>query len=272
MINLISFCGGNILKNAPALKNGRISTANFLLNHTTNPLKPLEKDVVSFKGVAPRAYNLERDSHYGKYTQKFPIGKDNSYKIIYHIDISSECDENGVAPYPPSSLKFEKPIDLASGIEISKQHMCGYKEWCIYDEKQFDILKDFVSNCPELKNEKLVSCMDAAFNTIVLELEGNRVLKMVKYNPFPEGRKFEPSFDLPILSNVYKCGDYYAFVQEKAEVHYMEDDTELNSVIERIKKAGYEPFDIEGNDTQIGWSEIKQDYMLLDTECAKVKK
>ena len=43
----------------------------------------------------------------------------------------------------------------------------------------------------------------------------------------------------------------------------MEDDTELNSVIERIKKAGYEPFDIEGNDTQIGWSEIKQDYMLL---------
>lgn len=271
-MNLISFCGVNVLKNAHVSKGERIFGANSLLNLSTNPLKPLEKDTILFKGVAPKAYKLEREPYSGKYTQKFPLEKDNSYKVVYHIDVSSECDENGIAPYPPSSLKFEKPVDLAQGIDISKRHMCGYKEWCIYDEKQFDTLKELVLNSPELKSEKLVSCMDAAFNTIVLELEGNRVLKMVKYNPFPEGRKFEPSFDLPLLSKVYKCGDYYAFVQEKAEVHYMEDDTALNSVIDRIKEAGYEPFDIEGNDTQIGWSEIKQDYMLLDTECAKVKK
>ena len=113
--------------------------------------------------------------------------------------------------------------------------------------------------------------MDAMNSTIVLELEGNRVLKMIKYNPFPDGRKFEPSFDLPVLSDVYSHKGYYMFVQEKADTDDIDSDA-LESVIERIETAGYEPYDIVGNEMQVGWSEIKQDYMLLDTECARVKK
>ena len=93
---------------------------------------------------------------------------------------------------------------------------------------------------------------------------------MVKYNPFPEGRSFEPSFDLPVLSDVHNCGDYYIFVQEKADTYSVPYEA-LDDVIERIKLAGYEPYDIEGNELQIGWSETMQDYMLLDTECARVK-
>ena len=244
---------------------------NRLLNLSTNPLKPLSADTVSFRGVKPRMYELKKEAGSYRYFQEFPISKDNSYRVIYYEDVTHKCKKDGKAPFPPSHIKFKKPVDMSLGLEICKQNLLGYPNWSIYNDRQFDILKDMLQNCDELKDEKLVSCMDAMNNTIVLELEGNRVLKMVKYDPFPEGRFYEPSFDLPLFSSVYQSGDYYAFVQEKAQTDDVSID-DLNSVIERIEAAGYEPYDIVGNELQVGWSEIKQDYMLLDTECARVKK
>lgn len=264
MLNLVNFNNFNIIK--PQTFSG----AKFNAYIGVSPLKPLEKDTISFKGSQPRSYELQREAGTFRYFQKFPIGNDNSYKVIYYQDVTDECRMNGHASFPPSHIEFEKPVDMSLGLDICKQNLLGYKDWSIYNDKQFDILKDFLPTCEELKDEKLVSCMDAMHNTIVLELEGNRVLKMVKYNPFPEGRPYEPEFDLPVFSNTYKCGDYYVFVQEKADTDDI-DSVALDDVIRRIELAGYEPYDIRGNELQIGWSEIMQDYMLLDTECA-VKK
>ena len=241
-----------------------------LLNLSSNPLKPLSADTVSFSGIKPREYELKREAGSYRYYQEFPIGDDNSYRVIYHEDISSDCKKDGQAPFPPSHIEFRKPVDMSLGLDICKQNLLGYSMWGLHNENQFDILKKMLPNCSELKNEKLVSCIDAMNNTIVLELEGNRVLKMVKYNPFPEGRTYEPSFDLPLFSSVYESEGYYAFIQEKAETSDV-SSADLRSVIERIKLAGYQPYDIENNETQVGWSEICQDYMLLDTECAKIK-
>ena len=264
MINLVGFNNLNINKSSSVQKTGNS------LYLSTNPLKPLAKDTVSFKGIQPKIYELKRDASSYRYYQEFPISNNNSYKVIFYEDVTNECKTKGKATFPPSHIEFEKPVDMSLGLEICKQNLLGYDDWGIYDEKQFDILKEFLPTCDELKDEKLVSCMDAMHSTIVLELEGNRVLKMVKYNPFPEDRKYEPEFDLPLLSNVYKCGEYYAFVQEKADTDDIDRDA-LNDVIERIELAGYEPYDIRGNESQVGWSEIMQDYMLLDTECAKPK-
>ncbi len=265
MINVLGVCNINAKKNTHILKQGT------LLNLSTNPLKPLTKDTVSFKGIQPKSYELNREVGSYRFYQEFPVDKENNYRVIYYTDVTPECNKNGVAPFPPSHIEFEKPVDMSLGIEICKQHLIGYPDDGLYNDNQFDILKNFLSTCDELKNEKLVSCLDVMHNTIVFELEGNRVLKMVKYNPFPENRKYEPSFDLPVLSNVYNCGDYYVFIQEKADTDLV-DRENLNDVIERIKNAGYEPYDIEGNESQVGWSEMMQDYMLLDTECARVKK
>lgn len=264
MINLVGFNNLNIKQNAPVQKTGS------LLNLSSNPLKPLAKDTVSFKGIQPKSYELKREPHSYRFYQEFPIGKDNSYRVIFYDDVTNECKEKGHSTFPPSHIEFEKPVDMQLGLEICKQHLLGYEDWSLYNNKQFDILKDLLANCDELKNEKLVSCMDAIHNTIVLELEGNRVLKMVKYNPFPDDRPYEPEFDLPVLSNVYQAGEYYAFVQEKADTDDIDVDA-VDDVIERIKFAGYEPYDIEGNTLQVGWSEMMQDYMLLDTECAQPK-
>ena len=237
-----------------------------LLNLSTNPLKPLAKDTVSFSA---RKYDVEREKGcWGKYIQSFQTPDDDSYKVVYYSDVSTEYPEG--VPYPPNHVQFKKPIDLSKGLDVCEQHMYGFEEWELKDKEQIKILKEFIQTCDELKDEKLVSLMDAMNSTIVLELEGNRVLKMIKYNPFPDGRKFEPSFDLPVLSDVYSHKGYYMFVQEKADTDDIDSEA-LDSVIERIEAAGYEPYDIIGNEMQVGWSEIKQDYMLLDTECAKVK-
>ena len=264
MINCFSFANINIKNNSPVFRQGT------LLNLSTNPLKPLTKDTVLFKGIKPKSYELNREAGSYRFYQEFPIDKENNYRVIYYTDVTPECQKNGAAPFPPSHIEFDKPIDMSLGIEICKQHLVGYPDDGLHDDKQFDILKDFLPTCEELKNEKLVSSLDVMHNTIVFELEGDRVLKMVKYNPFPEGRSFEPSFDLPVLSDVHNCGDYYIFVQEKADTYSVPYEA-LDDVIERIKLAGYEPYDIEGNELQIGWSETMQDYMLLDTECARVK-
>ena len=264
MISFENLNSSNISKNISVDKTG------LLFGLCTNPLKPLAKDTVSFKGIQPKQYELSIEPHSYRYYQEFPVGNDNSYRVIYYENVTNECKQKGHATFPPSHIEFEKPVDMSIGLEVCKQNLLGYKGWSIYNDKQFDILKNFLPTCEELKDEKLVSCLDAANNTIVLELEGNRVLKMVKYNPFPEGRSFEPEFDLPVFSDIYQCGDYYVFVQEKADTEDVDRDA-LDDVIERIELAGYEPYDIRGNELQIGWSEIMQDYMLLDTECAKPK-
>lgn len=262
MINLLNLNNVNISKMPVSCFSS--------LKLQSNSLKPLSKDTVSFSANKTKTYELEREIGSFRFFQEFPIDKDNSYKVIYYTDITKEAKEKGIAPFPPSHIEFKKPIDMQTGLEICKQHLLGYNDWSLYDGNQIDVLKNFLLNCKELKDEKMVSSLDMIHNTIVLELEDNRVLKMVKYNPFPEGRKFEPSFDLPVLSDVYNCGDYYVFVQEKADTDDVDMDA-LESVMNRIVDAGYELYDIEGNETQVGWSEIMQDYMLLDTECA-VKK
>ena len=260
MINILNLQNKIFSQNIQSLQQCR------LLNLSTNPLKPLSADTVSFSA---RKYDVKReDGSWGKYIQKYPLAKDNSYKIVYYSNVSSEYPEG--VPYPPNHVQFTQPIDIQKGLDICEQHMYGFEEWELKDKEQIKILKEFLQTCDELKDEKLVSLMDAMNNTLVLELEGNRVLKMVKYNPFPEGRNFEPSFDLPVLSDVYSHKGYYMFVQEKADTDDIDSDA-LDSVIERIEEAGYEPYDIIGNEMQVGWSEIKQDYMLLDTECARVK-
>lgn len=260
MINILNLQNKIISQNIQPVQHCR------LLNLSTNPLKPLSEDTVSFSA---RKYDVEREKgSWGKYTQSFKTPENDNYKVVYYSDVSSEYPEG--VPYPPSHVQFKEPIDIQKGLDICEQHMYGFEEWQLKDIEQVKILKEFIQTCDELKDEKLVSLMDAMNSTIVLELEGNRVLKMIKYNPFPVGRNFEPSFDLPVLSDVYSHKGYYMFVQEKADTDDIDSDA-LDSVIERIEEAGYEPYDIIGNEMQVGWSEIKQDYMLLDTECARVK-
>lgn len=222
------------------------------------------KNDISFTG---NKYNLQWYAQEGNYFEEFPLNNGNTYKVIYYSDSRYDINEKGERKYPPQKISFKKPTDIQTALEVCKKNLVNYDEWCLYDEKQIEILEKFLINCPELKNEKILSVIDAIHSTFVLELEGNRVLKMIPYNPFPIGRPFEKTFDLPVLSKVYECGGYYVYIQEKADTDCVDDEA-LKSVIDRIESAGYIPYDIDGNETQIGWSEIAQDFMLLDSECA----
>lgn len=233
-----------------------IKTSSFV----NNPLKPLEKDTVSFKSSA-----FKRDGI--KYYLQTDLPNDNSYKIIYYEDVGYQIKPDGKLPYAPYHIEFAKPIEMEQGLDICERYLFDCDECYMKDRDQISTLKEFMSETGVFKNEKLSSMIDAMNNTLVLDIGDNRVLKMTTHEPFVNGRKFEPSFDIPLLSDIYKYKDYYIFIQEKAETDLIEDE-DLDSVIQRIEDAGYKPFDIKGNTSQIGWSELMQDYMLIDSECA----
>jgi len=240
--------------------------ANDFLNFL-NSLTKNEADNISFTG---NKYQLQKQKGDYIFFQDFPIGEDNGYKIIYYSDSKFDVNENGERIYPPSKIIFDKPIDMQTALEVCEKNLLNYEQWSLDDSKQISKLREFMKTCDELKNEKIVSVIDAIHHTLVLELEGNRVLKMIAYNPFPKERPFDKTFDLPVLSKVYECAEYYVYVQEKADTDCVDEEA-LDSVIKRIVAAGYIPYDIIGNETQIGWSEIAQNYMLLDSECAKAQ-
>ncbi len=231
---------------------------------SSNPLKPLEKDTVSFKGAL-----FKRDRN-GRYCQEKTMADGSKYQIIYYEDINRRIKPDGNLPYPPLNIEFEKPTDIFAALDVCDNYLYNCATCEMYDRNQINTLKEFISETGTFKDEKIKSMVDAMHSTLVVELEGDRVLKMTKNEPFAKGRPFEPSFDIPLFSDVYKYKDYYIFVQEKADTEYIENYA-LDSVIERIIEAGYKPYDIEGNELQIGWSELKQDYMLIDSECAQMK-
>lgn len=226
-------------------------------------LKPLEKDTVSFKASA-----FKRDSMYRCYQEK-PFSKDNSYRIIYYEDVTEKMEKERQLPYPPSHIEFKNPEEILKSIDIIEYYLYNCSICNMKDINQVKILKEFISNEPAFKKEKVKSLLDAFSTTLVIELEDNRVLKMTKYNPFPQGRQFESSFDIPLLSEVYNYKGYYFYIQEKANTDDV-DMEKIENVAERIVRAGYKPYDLEGNTLQIGWSEMMQDYMLIDSECAQV--
>lgn len=225
-----------------------------------NPLKPLERDTVSFTSSM-----FQRNGR--KYYLEKGLPNNNSYKLIYYEDVGRRMNEKGRLPYPPDNIEFSKPVDMNDGLDICEKYLFDCNECYMKDRDQFSILKEFIEKTGNFKNEKISSMMDAMNTTLVLDIGDDRVLKMTKHEPFANGRKFEPSFDIPLFSEVYKYKDYYIFTQEKADTDLIEEE-DLEDVIKRIKECGYRPFDIKGDTSQIGWSEIMQNYMLIDSECA----
>jgi hypothetical protein len=102
-----------------------------------------------------------------------------------------------------------------------------------------------------------------AFETI----DGD-ILKLSVGSHFPQGRPHE-EFDVPIKKQG-RAGKTYYYLEEKLYQHDMpEYFTDL--VIEKIKKKGYEVFDLSHCDIhQIGMSQ-KGELYLLDPECARFK-
>lgn len=216
---------------------------------------------LSYDSFEPRKKLFNKDEN-GDWTAVLPLGRDNSYTLIYDEDVVSD-DENKL-PYPPVSIKFKKPVNCNKAFEVFRKYIYGCGFCFLDDDEQLGILKDFLNNS-DFKDEKISSLIYAVEKTIVLELQNGHVLKMTDYNPF-EKRPFEPEFDMPLMSDVYKCKDYYIYMQEKKDSSPVSKD-DLNDVTDRIYKAGYKPYDM--HECQIGFSPSLKKPMLLDSECAQ---
>ncbi len=236
---------------------------NYKPNNSIPKFTSLEKDTF-VKSEQPRKYKYNGKQYYIEY----PLDEDNSYTLFYYSDIEKDSKNNEKMPYPPNGITFKKPIDITKAADICNKHYNNCETDSPYNPEQFNILKKFVNSNKQFQKEKVVSIIDIFANTIVMELENNRVLKMVKNNPFPN-RQFEPEFDIPLLSNVHKFDNYYILIQEKADTNDIESD-DIDDVVFRIKQKGYDTYDIDGitGDMQIGWSPSLKKMMLIDSECA----
>ena len=206
-----------------------------------------------------------------QYYTECPLGDDNSYQLFYYRNIEKDSKKSDIAPYPPDKITFKKPVDIGQAADVCNKYYNNCEMDIIYNPEQFNILKRFVNSNAQFQKEKVVSTIDIFANTIVMELEGNRVLKMVKNNPFPN-RKFDADIDIPLLSDVHQFEDYYILIQEKADTEDIEYK-DVKEMIRRIKQKGYNPYDIDGitGDMQIGWSPSLEKMMLIDSECAQGK-
>ena len=102
-----------------------------------------------------------------------------------------------------------------------------------------------------------------AFETI----DGD-ILKLSVGSHFPQGRPHE-EFDVPIKKQG-RAGKTHYYLEEKLYQHDMPEYF-ADLVIEKIKKKGYEVFDLSHCDIhQIGISQ-KGELYLLDPECARFK-
>lgn len=206
-----------------------------------------------------------------QYYKNYPLGLNNSYTLFYYGNVELQSKNKNKMPYPPDNISFEKPVDISQAVDVCNKHYFDTEDDIMYNPEQFNILKKFVESSGIFKKEKVVSVISAYGNTVVFELEENRVLKMVKNNPF-SSRKFDPDIDIPLLSDVYKYEDYYFLVQEKANTDVI-DESDVIDVVQRIKEKGYLPYDIDAlvGDMQIGWSPSLKKMMLIDSECAQGK-
>lgn len=266
-------------KNNKKASNPAVSSPN---------LSPLSKDTVSFSGTKKAKTKADTEANakaeaentfcapdWGfkksefdrNYHRKHTLPDGNSYDVAFGIDIRKQIKEDGTLPESPLSIKFKNPVDIETGLDACAPYIYDCKDCLMHDSEQFNILKEFVQNDPDFKDEKMVSLIDAMNHTVVLELTDGRVLKMVKRPPFVNNRPYEPSFDIPLLSEVKNYKDYYFLIQEKADTRDIETWA-VDDVMERIKEAGYKPVDIQDNELQIGWSPSLEEYMLIDSECA----
>ena len=117
----------NFLNTSYNLISKNIYKANSpkLLNLPVNPLKPLEKDTVSFSGKSKYTLVPEYDDNCDiVYAQRFGIGKTNCYKVVYYCNVNEEM-ERGLTSYPPDEIRFKKPISMLKGLDIINEHLFG---------------------------------------------------------------------------------------------------------------------------------------------------
>ncbi|OGI03315.1 MAG: hypothetical protein A2Y25_07145 [Candidatus Melainabacteria bacterium GWF2_37_15] len=181
-------------------------------------------------------------------------------------------------------IRFLAPLSIKEGlIKLArlKDDLCNNSYECnsTYHKDMLKLIGDFsqvVEEEPRLKERKLTGIIDGGARTMVLNIGENpetgeaEVLKISDRPNHPKalGRRFEPSFDMPIGISDQKRGFYY-YTQPKAETDGI-TMSHLEEVIKKIKKADYRTAkDLELIDTfkkQIGL--YKGQPYLIDPECA----
>ncbi len=140
---------------------------------------------------------------------------------------------------------------------------------CLKDlhwERRIEPALTLVENGKKFLNEKIFGIIGTGALTTVFDIGDGRVLKISQENPF-EYRKYNPKFDVPLLSNVEEHEGIFGYIQAKANTEDVRTPNVL-SVQRKMKRAGFAPsrdFATHRLD-QIGI--YKGESVLLDSRCA----
>ena len=182
-------------------------------------------------------------------------------------------------------IKFSQPMPLKESlIELSElKHKLRDRSYGVGTIARVlcDFSKQFASKVdkiPYLQDRKFHEITGDGANSLVINIGnapkiwGEEVLKISSCPNFPEalGRRFEPTFDLPVHDSGEINGSYYC-VQPKAITEGITDE-HFEELCERIEKAGYVVDDEEMCEAQIGLYKDpitgKLKPFLLDPDCA----
>lgn len=75
---------------------------------------------------------------------------------------------------------------------------------------------EFLKGSKRFLDEKIFSLMGKGRFSFALDIGNGRVLKISSQNPF-EYRKHNSRFDIPLLSEIYRYGNMYGYIQAKAD-------------------------------------------------------
>ncbi|MBS4760207.1 MAG: hypothetical protein KHX03_05880 [Clostridium sp.] len=136
-----------------------------------------------------------------------------------------------------------------------------------YETSVDDFIKR-VNKDENLASRKIITYLNRGSSALAFETPDEKILKLSMGNHFPMNRPHE-KFDVPIYEKGH-IGRMFYYLEEKLFQHGLSEPF-VEIVRDKIKKAGYKPFDIhEGDVHQIGISS-KGEVYLLDPECARYK-
>lgn len=201
-----------------------------------------------------------------------------------NIKFWNHCNEYELIS--PKNIMLKTPLPVKKGLiklsELTKDLENNNYTVISSLKENLSLVKDFAGSVHKidyLKNRDMHKLLNTGSASIAIDIGVNpdtkekEVLKFSTSPNFPEslGRRFEPSFDLPIFEQGNIDGFYY-YIQPEANTDEITSE-HVKEITKEIENKGYESFDLGSSPVEMAKEQVmmyKGRPYLIDPECARL--